>query len=272
MAISPLLYHYKLSIEELVLVLYTINCGKTAKALLARAYDEIPEEHNSILLTAGRNSLLAREFARLGENDLPLVPRELQQTVFPLSCFTTLVELYDEREDGGFYLQLFHHPQHGFTLQQNQHHVVFNLTYSADPKNLGSLLADLFDHVGGEESGDPLEEQTLNFSFEELQGWMGGDAGEIKAALEGKSFPDEQAERLTADLASVVGYGSISVSPVDFDAYIETDTYPVSRMIVYVEGAENTWLFEYGEEMDKPSLARRISLPDFHDFLTAIEV
>ena len=54
MAKSHLLYHYKLSVEELVLTLFTINCGEVANALLARAYDVVPEEHFSILLTAGR--------------------------------------------------------------------------------------------------------------------------------------------------------------------------------------------------------------------------
>jgi len=86
MALSQVLYHYKLSVEELVLILYTINCGKTAETLLARAYDKIPEEHLSILLTAGRNSLLAHDYAQLVDKDFPQVTKELQKTVFPFLC------------------------------------------------------------------------------------------------------------------------------------------------------------------------------------------
>jgi len=117
-----------------------------------------------------------------------------------------------------------------------------------------------------------LDEKTLIFSFEELHGWMGGEKGDIKAALEAKSLPGEQAEMLSADLADMIGFGSISISPVDFEAYVKTENYPITRMIVYVEGESNTWIFEYGDKLDKPHLARRVSMKDFQDYLTAFKI
>ncbi len=213
MAQKPMLYQYKLSIEELVLILYTINCGKTAEVLLRRAYDEIPEDQLSNLLTAGRNSLLARDYAKLVEYDFPKVPIELQKTVFPISVFDTLVELYDDRAERGFFLQMFHHPKYGFTVQQNQNHVVFNLTHANTPSLLGPFMADLFDHVGGEVGSELLDRDSLNFSLKELQDWIGVEPKQSKTAMMKKGLPQAQAEMLAEDLVAIRGLGSISISP-----------------------------------------------------------
>ncbi len=217
MALSPSLYRYRLSVEELVLILYTINCGKTAEAMLKRAYDDAPDDQRSTLLTAARNSLLARNYAHLVEHAFPQIAPEIQKTVFPLSSFSTLIELYDERPGGGFYLQLFYHPQYGFTLQQNENNVVFSLTYAVKPDLLGSVLAEIFDHVSGGDRGEPIAKKYLNFSFEDLERWLSTEELEIKAELEAKSLPGAEAELFASDLANLIGFGSISFSSLDFE-------------------------------------------------------
>ncbi len=271
MALPPSLYRYRLSVEELVLILYTINCGKTAEAMLKRAYDDTPDDQRSTLLTAARNSLLARNYAHLVEHDFPQIAPEIQKTVFPLSSFSTLIELYDERPEGGFYLQLFYHPDYGFTLQQNDSNIVFGLTYATKSNLLGSVLAELFDHVSGGESADPVAKEHLNFSLQDLERWLSTEEAVIVKELEAKSMPGPEAESFSFDLANLLGFGTISFSALDFNSYIANEIYPIDQTFVYVEGAKNTWVVVFSGDMDKPVLLKQVSAPEFQKMLAEIK-
>jgi len=254
---SEKLLRYKLSIEELVFILFNINCGKIARYYLSNAYENLPEEHLTPLLTAARNSLIARGYCFLDDNGRPVVAPPVQEAVFNLASCTSYGELLFSTGSVGAQLELFLHPRYGFTTLHYTNSFVVTLTH-ARYEFLEEYVQGFFPYNTASVEQDTTRLSTRPVPLEFIPALPMLEEQVIRENLTAWEWPQEDLDLFLSDIARVMIIGSASFSDLGPEKiYFTDDPIHHQHQCHFLQSDKHFWLFNFaGGELLSESIER----------------